>query len=163
MYRPHARWQAIHLCLCVNVSCLKMSWAKNRGSNDIERPKDNKRKSFLCHLFCTTLQLLFMQVTVGLTSRYHLRFFQQFLNQTLGWWNGNWNFLTFEGLWQINAQLWIWPWRSQNYHFQSQFSILKIIQIPPFFYIEEYEIKALFVYSDFWSTLCTKIGPNFKP
>ena len=59
---------------CVNVSCLKMSWAKNRGSNDIERPKDNKRKSFLCHLFCTTLQLLFTQLTAGLTSRVILRF-----------------------------------------------------------------------------------------
>ena len=74
VYRLHARWQAIHLCLCVNVSCLKMSWAKNRGSNDIERPKDNKRKSFLCHLFCTTLQLLFTQVMARLTSRVLLRF-----------------------------------------------------------------------------------------
>ena len=68
---------------CVNVSCLKMSWAKNRGSNDIERPKDNKRKSFLCHLFCTTLQLLFTQVTARLTSIYHLRFFQKLPHQTL--------------------------------------------------------------------------------
>ena len=72
--------------------------------------------------------------TKGAPDRYHLIFFQQLPHQTMGELNGNEHFLTLKGLWQVNAQLWIWPWRSQNSDFQSQFSMSKIIRILPFFF-----------------------------
>ena len=101
--------------------------------------------------------------------RYRLRIFQQLPHQTLGQLNGYKHFLTSKGLWQINARLWIWLWRWQNSDFQSQFSMSKIIWILPFFFfIEEYKIRSTtYIYDTFWllvfwSTLFTKIGPNFQ-
>ena len=78
------------------------------------------------------------------------------------------HFVTLKGLWQINARLWIWLWRSQNSDFQSQFSMSKIIRILPIFFSlkniksgAQLILMTLFVYCHFWSTLFTKIRPKF--
>ena len=81
---------------------------------------------------------------------------------------GHRHFLTLKGLWQINAQLWIWPWRSENSDFESQYSTSKILRILPIFFPVEniksgakFILMTLFVHWHFWSTLFTIIGPKF--
>ena len=67
--------------------------------------------------------------------------------------SGNEHFLTLKGLLQINARLWIFPWRSQNSDFKSKFSKSEIIWILPFFFIKEYKIRSTTYVNDIYFTV----------
>ena len=66
------------------------------------------------------------------------------------------------------VQLSICHQKLQNFDFQSQFSMSKIIRILPFFLLKDIKsgtqliLMTLFVYHHFWSTLFTEVGPKFQ-
>ena len=96
----------------LNICTLKEVPVKKK----VTPKKKGKKPSYIYSWFIKLF--LLHSFYIQICSRYYLRFFEQLPRQTLGWLNGNRHFLTLKGLWQVNARLWIWPWRSQNYCFE---------------------------------------------